>query len=103
MNHQFHQHREDSGRFSLKWMLKKENALNETRKDARKPFSSRSNCFNVLTTFENSVRHPRVHVHTVYAKSFQRTRKKVHAHFGLLSISKILERYFTGMFYYCFI
>ena len=42
-------------------------------------------------------------VRTVYTRALERTRKNVHANFEVLLNPKILESYFTDMFYYCFI
>ena len=42
-------------------------------------------------------------VHTVYAKAVQHTWKNGNANFDIFVISKVLERYFTELFYYCFI
>ena len=42
-------------------------------------------------------------VYTMHAKALERTQKNLATNFEIPLISKILERYFTEMFCYCFI
>ena len=62
-------------------------------------------CFNFSRSFSGLEKF--VHfcdlVHTVYAKAVECTRKNGNANFDIFVVSKVLERYFTKLFYYCLI